>query len=134
MSAASGARFLRAMVAPSSAMDAGPRPASSSIGRRDTASELIGNSAARCSKRDCKCRHARGLLGADLEIDRACKRVGGRRPLLDVGHERVDLALRDALALHVDLDPHVGDADQFFAALAGPPPRGEFEVALELKL
>ena len=52
---------------------------------------------------------------------------------LVVGHQRVDLALRDALAFHVDLDPHVGEADRLLADVAGAPHRRDVEVALEFE-
>src|SRR6266478_9766322 len=73
-------------------------------------------------------------LRADLEIDRPCEGVGDRRPLLDVGHQRVDLALRYALAFHIDLDPYVGEPDRFLADITGAPHGGDVEIALELKL
>src|ERR1044072_7142829 len=70
---------------------------------------------------------------ADFEMDRAGKRVGDRRPFLDVGHQRIDLALRNALAFPVDLDAHIGEADGLLADVAGAPHRGDVEVALELE-
>ncbi len=42
-------------------------------------------------------------------------------------------ALRNALAFHVDLDPHVGEADRLLADVAGAPDRGDVEIALELE-
>src|SRR5450755_500863 len=122
MSPASGARSLRAIVATASAIDVGERLASSSTKTRDAATELIGFSELG-GKRTMQRAHARDLLSADLEIDRACKSVGDRRPFLDVGHQRVDLAVRDALAFHVDLDPHIGEADRLLADVAGAPDR-----------
>src|SRR6267143_1583867 len=133
MSAASGARSLRAIDATASVIEARGRSGSSSTARRDTATELITLSEPGCEATIATTARARSLR-ADLKIDRSCERVGDRRPLLDVGHQRVDLALRDALAFHVDLDPHVGEADRLLADVAGSPHRRDVEIALELKL
>src|SRR3984885_16137037 len=124
MSAASGASSFRAMAATASAIDAGGRSLSSTTDNRDAATLFITSSERAVSK---------GRLRADFEIHRAGKSVGDRRPLLDMGHQRVDLAVRDALAFHVDLDPHVGEADRLLADVAGAPDRGDVEVALELQ-
>src|SRR6266567_5103993 len=111
------------MVATSSAIDADER--SSSSANRDTANEPIRPSAGlRLVARS----------GADLEIDGPRKGVGHRRPLLDVGHQRIDIAFRNALAFHVDLDAHVGEADRLLADVAGAPHRGDVEIAFELEL
>src|SRR5260370_11302332 len=135
MSAASGARSLRAMEATASATDVGERSLSSSTVRRDAATKLIRFSEPGCERTIATTALSRAsFLSADLEINRSCEGVGDRRPLLDVGHQRIDLALRDALALHVDLDPHVGEADRFFADVARAPHRWDVEIALELKL
>src|SRR3984893_6290569 len=137
MSAASGPSSRRGIEATASTVDGGGRSSSSTTVRREAATGFI-----RCSERFAKDdrkggsqrRSPRGFLSADLEIHRPRKRVGDRRPFFHVGHQRIDLALRNALALHVDLDPHIGKADRFFADIAGAPPRGDVEVALELKL
>src|SRR6266481_209623 len=110
------------MVATSSAIDADER--SSSSANRDTASEPITPSAPQRLRRS----------GADLEIDGPREGVGDRRPFLDVGHQRIDLAFRNALAFHVDLDPHVGEADRLLADVAGAPYRRDVEIAFELEL
>src|SRR5271169_3220292 len=119
-----GARFLRAIVATCSAIEASG--SSSSTARLDTANEPIRPSTtASLSSR---------LSGsADLEIDRAREGVGDRRPLLDVGDQRVDFAFRNAFAFHVDLDADISEADRLLADVAGAPDRGDVEVALELK-
>src|SRR5689334_21054301 len=70
-------------------------------------------------------------LDADLEIDRAGKSVGDRRPFLHMGNQSADFFLRHALALHVDLDAHIGEADRLLGDVAGAPDRGDVEVALE---
>src|SRR5215212_8726890 len=74
-----------------------------------------------------------GCLRADFEIDGPRKSVGDRRPLLDVGHQRIDLALRNALAFHVDLDADIREADRLLADVAGAPNGGDVEVALEFE-
>src|ERR1043166_6931696 len=48
--------------------------------------------------------------------------------------QRIDLVRRNALAFHVDLDAHVGEADRLLADIAGAPHRRDVEVALELEL
>ncbi len=73
-------------------------------------------------------------LDADLEIDRPGEGVGDRRPLLDMRDQRVDLVLRDALAFHVDLDPHIREADRLVADVAGAPHCGDIEIAFEFEL
>src|SRR3954468_8942807 len=97
----------------------------SAASTRDKASEPMIVSRTRCT------------LGvpsdADLEIDGPRKRVGDRRPLLDVGHQRIDLALRNALAFHVALDPHIGKADRLLADVAGAPDGGDVEITLEFE-
>src|SRR5258708_3443445 len=60
-------------------------------------------------------------LQTDLEIDGPDEGVGDRRPFLHMRDQRADLVLRDALAFHVDLDAHVGEADRLFADIAGAP-------------
>src|SRR4249920_2806802 len=102
MSAASGASSCRAMRVTSSVMEGVGR---FGVSTRDKASEPM------IVSRTC----IRGGLSTDLEIDRAGKGVGDRRPFLDVGHQRVDLAFRNVLAFHVDLDPDVGEADRLLA-------------------
>src|SRR4029077_12190619 len=77
---------------------------------------------------------AKASGSTDLEIDGTRKSVGDRRPLLDVGDERIDLALRNALALHVDLDAHVGEADRLLTNVPSAPDGGDIEIALELEL
>src|SRR5438309_9529765 len=72
--------------------------------------------------------------GADLEIDGPRKGVGHRRPLLDMGHQRIDLVLRNPLTFHVYLDPHVGEADRLLADVAGAPKRGDVEIAFARQL
>src|ERR1700682_1219199 len=134
MSAARGARSLRAIEATASATDVGERSLSSSTVRRDAATKLIRFSEPGCEGTIATTALSRASLSAHFKIDRSCEGVGDRRPLLDVGHQRVDLALRDALALHVDLDRHVGEADRLVADVAGAPHRGDVEVTLELKL
>src|ERR1700759_1089096 len=119
MSAASGASSLRAMAATSSAVEGA---GSSRVSIRDAASGPIAPSPSICR------------LDADLEIDRAGEGVGDRRPLLHMSHQRADVLGRDALALHVDLDPDVGEADRLLADVAGAPYRRDVEVAFELKL
>src|SRR5882757_6431195 len=133
MSAASGARSLRAIAVTASTMDVGERLTSSSTKRRDAATALIGFSEPGC-KRTTATGECPSPSGADFEIHRARKSVGDRRPLLDVGHQRVDLALRNALAFHVDLDPNIREADRLLADVARAPHRGDVEIALELKL
>src|SRR3954447_19587152 len=65
------------------------------------------------------------LRDTDLEIDRAGEGVGDRRPLLDMGDQRIDLVRRDPLTFHVDLDAHVGEADRLVRDVArAPTPRG----------
>src|SRR5258708_27213911 len=78
--------------------------------------------------------HSSHSLNTDLEIYRPGKSVGDRRPFLDVRYQRIDVGLRNAIALHIDLDPQVGEADGFFADVAGAPHCRDVEVALELKL
>src|SRR6202161_420666 len=121
MAAAMGARFLRAIVATCSAIDAEGKP--SSIKRRFKATEPISPSTSA---------GFRQISGrADLEIDRAGEGVGDRRPLLDVVDERIDLALRNAFAFHVDLDANVGEADRLLADVARAPDGGDVEIGLE---
>src|ERR1700676_1708715 len=72
-------------------------------------------------------------LRAALELEGAREGVGDRRPFLDVGDQRVDLALRNALAFHVDFDPDISESDRFLADVAGAPDRGNVEVTLKLK-
>src|ERR1700722_10753453 len=134
MSAASGARSLRAMTATASAIDPWGSAMSSSIERRDAATELIGTFRSQGIRGTIATGALSRRSGADLEIHRPGESVGDRRPFLDMGHQRVDLALRDALAFHIDLDPHVGETDRFLADVAGAPHRRDVEVTLELKL
>src|SRR5580692_11636608 len=123
MASAMGARFLRAMVATCSAIDAQGRSCSTTC--RFKATEPMRPSA---------CRFLPNLLSrADLEIDRAGEGVGDRRPLLDVGYQRIDLALRHAFAFHVDLDADVGETDRLFADIAGAPDGRNVEVTLEFQ-
>src|SRR5580692_10611933 len=123
MASAMGARFLRAMVATCSAIDAQGRSCSTTC--RFKATEPMRPSA---------CRFLPNLLSrADLEIDRAGEGVGDRRPLLDVGYQRIDLALRNAFAFHVDLDANVREADRLLADVAGAPDGGDVEIALEFQ-
>ena len=42
--------------------------------------------------------------------------------------------LRNALAFHVDLDAHIGEADRLLADVAGAPHGRDVEVALEFEL
>src|SRR5260370_11829289 len=109
MAAARGARSLRAIDATSSAIDAGRSSASSSTGRRETATDLI-----KLSEPGGMMERTRPLR-ADFEVHRSREGIGHRRPLLDVRNQRIDLGLRNALAFHVDLDPHVGEADRLLA-------------------
>src|ERR1700722_12212796 len=108
------------MESTASAIDAGGRSLSSTTDKRDAATLFI--TTLRASSFE------KGRLRADFEIHRAGKSVGDRRPFLDMGHQRVDLAVRDALALHVDLDPHVGEPTRFLLASPGPPPPGVFRA------
>src|ERR1700681_206572 len=139
MSAAIGASSRRAIDATSSTIESRRRSGSSSTARRDTATELIRLSAPAVFQEATQTT-ARQMtaslppLGTDLEIDRSREGVRHRRPLLDMRHQRIDLALRDAFAFHVDLDPHIGEPDRFLADVAGAPHRRDVEVALELKL
>src|SRR5436190_2670625 len=94
----------------------------SSASTRDKASEPM------IVSRTCVSRWPERFLGADLEIDRARKGVGDRRPFLDVGHQRIDLALGHALALHVNLDADVRKTDRLLADVAGAPDRGDVEI------
>ena len=50
-----------------------------------------------------------------------------------MGHQRIDLALGNAFALHVDLDAHIREADRLFADVAGTPDRADVEIALEFE-
>src|SRR5580692_605795 len=125
MAAAIGARFLRAMVATCSAIDA--EEISSSITCRFKATEPMNPSHAFPVSLNPSGR-------ADLEIDGAGEGVGDRRPLLDVGDERVDLALRNAFAFHVHLDADVRKTNWLLADVAGAPDGGDVEVALEFEL
>src|ERR1700709_1005643 len=111
MSAASGASSCRAMRVTSSDIEGAGR---SSASTRDKATEPMIVSRTFVSRRPkrfpakwtparVKKTRQNKNLSADLEIDRARKRVGDRRPFLDVGHQRVDLALGHAFADHVDL-------------------------------
>src|ERR1700722_9544228 len=134
MSAASGARSLRAMTATASAIDPRGSAMSSSIERRDAATELIGTFRFQGIRGTIATSALSRRSGADLEIHRPGESVGDRRPLLHMGHQRVDLALRNALALHVDLDPHVGETARLLADIARPPHRRDVEVTFELKL
>src|SRR5882762_11706788 len=127
MAAARGARSLRAIDATSSAIDAGRSSASSSTGRRDTATELI-----KLSELAGVMKGTRPLR-ADFEVHRSRERVGHRRPLLDVRDQRIDLGLRNAFAFHIDLDPHVGEADGLLADVAGAPDRADVEITLEFE-
>src|SRR4029450_2643203 len=120
------------MAATSSATDTDERSVSSSIGRRVAATELIKLS--KLAEGRSQMTDLSRRLRGNLEIDRPCEGVGDRRPLLDVGHQRVDLALRNALALHIDLDPHVGEPDRFLADVTGAPHGSDVEIALGLKL
>jgi hypothetical protein len=48
-------------------------------------------------------------------------------------YQLLDIGLRNAVAFHVDLHPHIGEADRLFAGVAGAPYRGDVEVALEFE-
>src|SRR3984957_14345621 len=123
MAAAMGARFLRAIDATCSAIDAEGK--SSSMTYRFKATEPISPSTSA---------GFRQMSGrADLEIDRAGEGVGDRRPLLAMVAQRIDLALRNALAFHVDLDANVREADRLLADVAGAPDGGDVEIALEFQ-
>src|ERR1700729_2267012 len=114
MAAAMGARFLRAIVATCSAIDAEGK--SSSITCRFKATEPISPSTSA---------GFRQMSGrADLEIDRAGE---------GVGDERIDLVLRNAFAFHVDLDANVGKADRLLADVASAPDGGDVEIALKFQ-
>src|SRR5260221_8383469 len=115
-------------------MDADGRP--STTASRDAASEPMKLSAPKVifeAGFEISSEDVSGRLSADLEIDRARKGVGDRRPFLDVGHQRVDLGLGNAFAFHVDLDADVGEADRLLADVAGAPHRGDVEIALEFE-
>src|SRR5258708_4025113 len=137
MSATSGARSRRAIEATASTINTGGRSSCSTTVRRDAATGFI-----RCSERFAKDdrkggsqrRSPRGFLSADLEIQGSRKSVGHRRPFFHVGHQRIDLAWRDALALHIDLAPHIGKTDRLLADVTGAPDCRDVEVTLELKL
>src|SRR5690606_12754376 len=71
--------------------------------------------------------------GAHVEIDRACKGVGYRRPFLDMLDQCIDLLGGDAFAFHVHLDANVGKADRLLADITGSPDSRDIEVPLKFE-
>src|ERR1700729_730689 len=124
MAAAMGARFLLAMVATCSAIDAEVSSFPTTCRFKATEPMSPSNVLPVSLNRSGR---------ADLEIDRAGEGVGDRRPLLDVGDERIDLALRNAFAFHVDLDADIREADRLLAAVPGAPDGGDVEIALKFQ-
>src|ERR1700736_5222021 len=100
MSAASGARSRRAIEATASAIDVGGRSFPSTSVRREAATEFIRFSEKSLVEGAIAATAFSPALRADLEIHRPGEGVGHRRPLLDVGHQRVDLGFRNPLAFH----------------------------------